>query len=97
MTTGSLPWNSTDERDVVGRWKEKAREDGTLYKDCPSQYKIMLHYIDNIRYYEDPMYEIFIDELQRIRSINHLPNGPLDWEVVSKLDEVKKKKNNNTK
>ncbi|CAD5230912.1 unnamed protein product [Bursaphelenchus xylophilus] len=80
FTVGAVPWKAIQDKDEIGRNKEKAREDGSLYLGCPPQYKAITKYIDSLRYYDEPDYDFVASQVKHIMESNKLGLAVFDWE-----------------
>lgn len=82
MTNGNLPWKSIDDKDEVGRFKERCRNDGLkdFLTGCPKQYADIMECIDNVRYYTTPDYKKIYNLLRFVIQSNELEVYPYDWE-----------------
>ncbi|CAD5225865.1 unnamed protein product [Bursaphelenchus okinawaensis] len=80
FTVGAVPWKAVEDKNEIGRIKEKSRLDGSLQMGCPIQYREIIAYIDSVRYYEEPDYEYLNNVLDNIMRSNLLNLAAIDWE-----------------
>ena len=81
ITAGRLPWASIADKDEVGRSKESTRQSGELFANCPQAYRQCLVYIDQIKYWDQPDYEMIYGVFRQICQQNNIRDqDPYDWE-----------------
>ncbi|CAD5222813.1 unnamed protein product [Bursaphelenchus okinawaensis] len=88
LTKGYLPWKRIENREEVGRCKDKCRNDNIqeLFGGCPKEYIHILDYVDNLRYYDVPNYEKIRGFLRSGIAMNNVKEVPYDWEEKLKTE-----------
>ncbi|CAD5232184.1 unnamed protein product [Bursaphelenchus xylophilus] len=82
LTKGYLPWKRIENREEVGRYKDRCRNDAIkeLFGGCPKEYLHILDYVDNLRYYDVPDYNKIRGFLRDAITLNKVQEYPYDWE-----------------
>uniref|UniRef100_A0A1I8ECX3 Protein kinase domain-containing protein n=2 Tax=Wuchereria bancrofti TaxID=6293 RepID=A0A1I8ECX3_WUCBA len=85
ITRGALPWRSLDDKkDEVAMFKERCRFEMGLQElmgGCPREYVEILHYIDSLRFYDNPNYEKIYKLMRKAISMLQVQEFPYDWEA----------------
>ncbi|VIO98355.1 Uncharacterized protein BM_BM9989 [Brugia malayi] len=85
ITRGALPWRSLDDKkDEVAMFKERCRFEMGLQElmgGCPREYVEILHYIDSLRFYDNPNYEKIYKLMRKAISVLQVQEFPYDWEA----------------
>lgn len=83
MTNGALPWKLIENKDDVGRYKERCRTDGQaeFFANCPKLYIEIMEYIDELRYYSMPDYQTIYNLLRVTIHAEKFEMHQFDWEV----------------
>ncbi|KAI6207378.1 Protein kinase domain-containing protein [Aphelenchoides besseyi] len=82
LTRGALPWKHLEDKDEVGRYKERCRHEAwkELFGGCPKEYIEILEYLDNLGYYAAPDYNKVRQWLRTAMEVNHVNDAVYDWE-----------------
>uniref|UniRef100_A0A1I7ZIZ8 Protein kinase domain-containing protein n=1 Tax=Steinernema glaseri TaxID=37863 RepID=A0A1I7ZIZ8_9BILA len=83
ITRGHLPWRHLEDKDEVGRFKEKCRAEDNhkdLFAGCPREYIDIMNYLDTLRYYDNPDYQKIYDLMKQVITAHTLQEYPYDWE-----------------
>jgi tau tubulin kinase len=83
LTKGSLPWKNFEAKDVVGKYKERCRNeaaDELFGGECPAEYEKIMRMIDDWKYHDAPNYQRVISLLRAAMKNNNL-SETYDWEV----------------
>jgi len=87
LTKGSLPWKNFEAKDVVGKYKERCRNEAIhelFGSECPSEYEKIMRLIDGWTYYDSPNYLKIIGLLRAAMKNNNL-NEFYDWELAQSM------------
>ncbi|KAK0407071.1 hypothetical protein QR680_018980 [Steinernema hermaphroditum] len=83
ITRGLLPWRHLEDKDEVGRFKEKCRAEENhkeLFAGCPREYIDIMSYLDTVRYYDTPDYRRLSEAMKQAITAHNLQEYPYDWE-----------------
>lgn len=83
---GCLPWKKIYEKHYVGKAKIKFHKDKKQIRNFPTNFHIILNYIESLRDFRDhPNYELILDQLRKLQLQNSIEDNDLyDWEVKRK-------------
>lgn len=81
ITMGKVPWAQVGDKDEVGRYKVRSRQNGELTQGTPGGYKAIINYIDGLKYWDVPDYEFIFGTLRRdLATCGGRDTDPYDWE-----------------
>lgn len=83
LTTGNLPWKNVQDMNEVGEYKKKVRLpqfQNELFNGCPREYAEILNYVDSLKYYDKPDYQMIYSLMRRAFTSMGVQEFPYDWE-----------------
>ena len=86
MCLGTLPWMAVTDKELVQLMKERTTNE-ELCKGLPSEFKVILDYLETLKYADEPDYCFVSNKLrQALNSIDGDINGKFDWELLPAND-----------
>uniref|UniRef100_A0A914QII1 non-specific serine/threonine protein kinase n=1 Tax=Panagrolaimus davidi TaxID=227884 RepID=A0A914QII1_9BILA len=83
LTTGNLPWKNVQDMNAVGEYKRKCRAPpfvNELFQGCPREYIEILTYVDSLKYYDAPNYQMCYQLMRKALVSMGVQEFPYDWE-----------------
>lgn len=86
LTTGNLPWKNVQDMNQVGEYKKRCRQppaSNELFAGCPREYSECLTYIDSLKYYDAPNYQMLYGLMRKAFVSMGVQEHPYDWEKTA--------------
>uniref|UniRef100_A0AC34FED7 Protein kinase domain-containing protein n=2 Tax=Panagrolaimus sp. ES5 TaxID=591445 RepID=A0AC34FED7_9BILA len=83
LTTGNLPWKNVQDMNAVGDYKRRCRSEPfikELFGGCPREYVEILQYVDGLKYYDAPNYQMCYQLMRKALVSMNAQEFPYDWE-----------------
>lgn len=83
LTTGNLPWKNVQDMNAVGDYKRRCRQEPfvkELFAGCPREYVEILQYVDGLKYYDAPNYQMCYQQMRKALVSMNAQEFPYDWE-----------------
>ncbi|KAL6729437.1 hypothetical protein ANCDUO_18334 [Ancylostoma duodenale] len=85
FTYGRLPWKEVQDMNQVGEYKKRVRQPMYIMElfppPCPREYIEALQYIDGLKYYDAPNYQLIYGIMRRALASCRAQEFPYDWEM----------------